>query len=113
MKIATYSINKRFGPFRGWLEQACPDVVCLQEPKCEQHSFPADELQRLGDRSVAKGQRSWICIAILARNAEPVLTRDALPGGGEDRQARYIEAAVRGVLIGSAYMPHGNPQPRR
>ena len=50
-------------------------------------------------------------MAILARDREPVLTRSSLPGNTEDRQARYIEAAVNGVLITSLYLPNGNPQP--
>jgi len=33
------------------------------------------------------------------------------PGDPEDRQARYIEAAVNGVLIASLYLPNGHPQP--
>jgi len=40
-----------------------------------------------------------------------VLTRSSLPGNPQDRQARYIEAAVNGVLITSIYLPNGNPQP--
>lgn len=39
------------------------------------------------------------------------MTRSALPGDAQDRQARYIEAAVNGVLISSLYLPNGNPQP--
>ena len=58
-----------------------------------------------------RGQTSWNGVAILARGAEPVLTRDALPGDPDDEQARYIEAAVNGVLIGCLYAPNGNPQP--
>jgi exodeoxyribonuclease III len=50
-------------------------------------------------------------VAILARYAEPVLTRTLLPGDPEDKQSRYIEAAVNGVLIGCIYLPNGNPQP--
>ena len=50
-------------------------------------------------------------MAILSRNRSPVLTRSSLPGISEDRQARYIEAAVNGVLITSIYLPNGNPQP--
>jgi DNA polymerase-1 len=34
-----------------------------------------------------------------------------LPGDPADAQSRYIEAAVRGVLVGSFYAPNGNPQP--
>ena len=39
------------------------------------------------------------------------MTREALPGDPADAQARYIEAAVAGVLIGCLYAPNGNPQP--
>jgi len=34
-----------------------------------------------------------------------------LPGNPNDSQARYIEAAVNGVLIAFLYLPNGNPQP--
>jgi exodeoxyribonuclease III len=34
----------------------------------------------------------------------------ALPGNPEDQHARYIEAAVQGVLVTSIYLPNGNPQ---
>ena len=114
MKIATYNvnnINKRFAPLAAWLSKARPDVVCLQELKCEQHAFPASELRRLGYASLWKGQRSWNGVAILSRGAEPVLTSDRLPGDDADTQSRYIEAAVKGILVGCIYLPNGNPQP--
>jgi exodeoxyribonuclease-3 len=60
---------------------------------------------------VWRGQRSWNGVAILARGSTPVLTRRALPGDPADDQARYIEAAVDGVLIASLYLPNGNPRP--
>jgi exonuclease III len=41
----------------------------------------------------------------------PVVTRMDLPGDDGDRQCRYLEAAVNGVLIASIYAPNGNPQP--
>jgi exodeoxyribonuclease-3 len=47
----------------------------------------------------------------LVRGAEPVLTVDHLPGNDDDTQSRYIEAAVKGSLIGCIYLPNGNPQP--
>jgi len=60
---------------------------------------------------VWRGQKTWNGVAILARNADPVLTRDRLPGRPGDHEARYIEAAVRGVIVTSIYLPNGNPQP--
>ena len=57
------------------------------------------------------GQRTWNGVAILARDATPIVTRYELPGDPADAQARYIEAAVRGVLVASIYAPNGNPNP--
>jgi exodeoxyribonuclease-3 len=114
VKIATYNINnvnKRFAPLAAWLKKEKPDIVGLQELKCEQAAFPEAAFAKLGYGAVWKGQRSWNGVAILARGAKPILVRDTLPGNGTDVQSRYIEAAVDGLLIGCAYMPNGNPQP--
>ena len=40
-----------------------------------------------------------------------MLIRDELPGDVDDRQSRYIEAAVRGIVVSCLYLPNGNPQP--
>jgi exodeoxyribonuclease-3 len=114
VKIATFNVNnvnKRLDNLLAWLARAEPDVVCLQELKTEQHAFPAAALRALGYGAVWQGERSWNGVAILARGSDPVRTRSILPGNPEDSQARYIEAAVDGVLIASLYLPNGNPQP--
>ena len=114
MKIATFNINginRRLPNLMAWLADAAPDVVCLQELKTSDRQFPASALADAGYGAVWKGETSWNGVAILARDSEPVLTRDMLPGDPTDRQARYIEAAVNGVLIGCLYAPNGNPQP--
>jgi exodeoxyribonuclease-3 len=114
LKIVTFNINninKRLGNLTSWLSKAEPDVVCLQELKAEQTAFPARALRELDYHAVWQGERSWNGVAILARGCDPVLTRSGLPGNPDDRQARYIEAAVNGVLIASLYLPNGNPQP--
>ncbi len=114
LRVATFNvnnINKRLPNLLDWLGAERPDVVCLQELKTADEAFPATALQQAGYGSVWSGQRSWNGVAILARNATPVLTRRRLPGDASDQQARYIEAAVNGVLIASIYLPNGNPQP--
>ena len=113
MKIATFNINnvvKRLENLLAWLDEVQPDIVCLQELKAEDRAFPED-VSRRAYRAVWRGQPTWNGVAILARDAEPVLTRLELPGDPEDTQARYIEAAVRGVVVGCIYLPNGNPQP--
>lgn len=114
MIIATFNINnvnRRLPNLLAWLAERKPDVACLQELKADQQSFPADALANAGYHAVWQGQRTWNGVAILARGAEPILTRTALPGDSSDGQARYIEAAVNGVLVASLYAPNGNPQP--
>ena len=114
MRIATFNINnvvKRLAGLLAWLEETRPDVVCLQELKCTDAAFPAGALEAAGYAAAWAGQRSWNGVAILARGAEPIVTRYALPGDPADEQARYIEAAVRGVLVASIYAPNGNPNP--
>lgn len=114
MKIATFNVNnvvKRLPNLLAWLAEAEPDVVCLQELKTAQPAFPAAALAAAGYRAAWRGQKTWNGVAILARGAEPVVTRAALPGDPDDDQSRYLEAAVDGVLIASLYAPNGNPQP--
>jgi exodeoxyribonuclease-3 len=114
VKIATFNINnvnKRLENLLAWLADGQPDIVCLQELKTEDRAFPEDVLRRAGYGAVWRGQPTWNGVAILARGANPVLTCRELPGDAEDTQARYIEAAVRGVVVGCIYLPNGNPQP--
>ncbi len=115
MKIATFNINninKRLDNLLAWLANAASRMLSAcrnSKPKIAQ--FPARALQELGYHAVWQGERSWNGVAILTRGREPILTRTSLPGDDRDRQARYIEAAVNGVLIASIYLPNGNPQP--
>jgi len=114
MRIATFNINgivKRLANLLDWLDQDQPDVACLQELKATDAAFPQAAIEAAGYGAIWRGQPAWNGVAILARDAEPVLTRDALPGDPADRQSRYLEAAVGGVLVASIYAPNGNPQP--
>lgn len=62
-------------------------------------------------RRARHGQRSHHGVAILARGERPAELRRGLPGDELDRQARYLEAQVKGLVVASVYLPNGNPQP--
>jgi exodeoxyribonuclease-3 len=114
MKIATFNINninRRLPNLLQWLKAAKPDIVCLQELKCTDGEFPANAIRRAGYFAVWRGQKTWNGVAILSRSGEPIVTRTELPGDPKDTEARYIEAAVEGILVGAIYLPNGNPQP--
>lgn len=114
MKVATFNINninRRLPNLLRWLKSAKPDAVALQELKAADAEFPLRAIEKAGYGAVWRGQKTWNGVAILARKAEPVLIRDRLPGDKNDLEARYIEAAVNGVIVTSIYLPNGNPQP--
>ena len=114
MKIATFNINninKRLECLLAWLATAKPDVVCLQELKATDDLFPRVAIESAGYSGIWRGQSAWNGVAIIARDFEPVLTRNALPGDPSDKSSRYIEAAVGGILVASIYAPNGNPHP--
>ncbi|WP_332306002.1 exodeoxyribonuclease III [Rhizobium sp. GR12] len=114
MRLATYNINGingRLDLLLRWLEKEGPDVVCLQELKAPDEKFPRRAIEKAGYGAIWNGQKSWNGVAILARQIEPLETRRSLPGGPNDAQSRYIEAAINGMIVGCLYVPNGNPAP--
>jgi exodeoxyribonuclease-3 len=114
MKIATFNvngINARLPRLLEWLEEEKPDAVCLQELKADDAKFPEKAIRDAGYGVVWHGQKGFNGVAILARDADPVLIRQGLPGDPDDTHSRYVEAEVGDVVIASIYLPNGNPQP--
>lgn len=114
MKIASYNINGINGRLENllrWLNEAQPDILCLQELKCEDKSFPANKLKDAGYHSVWVGQKSWNGVAVLSKKEIKELRRD-LPG--EDKEfthSRYLEVFTYDTVISCIYLPNGNPFP--
>jgi exodeoxyribonuclease III len=114
MRVATWNVNnvvRRLPLLLDWLHRTQPDVVALQELKATAADFPAAALEAAGYASLVVGQRTWNGVALLARGLEIVPVMRALPGDASDTQARYVEAAINGVLFAGLYLPNGNPQP--
>lgn len=114
MKIASYNVNGvngRLPVLLRWLDEAKPDVVCLQELKAPQEKFPHKAIVDAGYEAIWHGQKSWNGVAILSRVGQPLEIRRALPGDPEDTHSRYIEAAINGILVACLYLPNGNPAP--
>jgi exodeoxyribonuclease-3 len=117
-KIATWNVNsikQREAACAAWLKQEAPDVLCLQELKCQTEGFPRGTFEDLGYNCAVLGQKSFNGVALLSKY--PIdETITALPGDGADEQARYIEAAIslpggKAIRVASIYAPNGNPAP--
>lgn len=112
MKIATWNVNsvrQRQGHVERWLARVQPDVLMLQEIKCEAAQYPAAAFEALGYRSLVVGQKAYNGVACLSRIAvEDVHT--SLPGlaGPDIPQARYVEVVAEGITLIGIYLPNGN-----
>jgi exodeoxyribonuclease-3 len=113
MKIVTYNLNgirARLPRLIEYLDEQKPDMVCLQEIKCADDAFPIEDIRAAGYDGVWHGQKGFNGVAILSR--VPVkLRRTGLPGDPDDTHSRYIEVELDGLVVGSIYLPNGNPVP--
>jgi exodeoxyribonuclease-3 len=111
MKIATWNVNSiraRLSNVISWLQMTKPDVLLMQEIKCETNAFPVMEFTAAGYYMHAFGQKSYNGVAVASlHKIEDV--HEGLPGDAADAQARYIEATIKGVRVASIYLPNGNP----
>ena len=114
-KVASWNVNSikiRAETVANWLRDAQPDVVCLQELKCEDKVFPRTIFEDLGYNLSLNGQKTYNGVAILSK--WPISdTLCGLPSFADDEQARYIEGVIglpdRAVRVASIYLPNGNP----
>jgi len=114
VKIVTYNINgikARLPRLLEYLAEQKPDVVCLQELKTSDETFPEADIRAAGYGVVWHGQKSWNGVAVLARDAEPVERQRGLEGEPEDEHSRYLEVEVGEMIVASLYLPNGNPRP--
>jgi exodeoxyribonuclease III len=108
VKIAAWNVNSlkvRLPHLLQWLERQRPDVLCLQEIKCEDEKFPRAELEATGYHLAYCGQKTYNGVAILSR--EPM--QDIMPGiaNYEDPQKRVISATIADTRYVCVYVPNG------
>jgi exodeoxyribonuclease-3 len=115
MLIATWNVNsikQRLDHAVRFLEEAKPDVLCLQELKCPDEAFPGERIEALGYNVAVHGQKAFNGVAILSRHPISDIRR-GLPEADGDDHARYIETVVSApggvVRVASIYLPNGNP----
>jgi exodeoxyribonuclease III len=110
MKIATWnvnSINVRMPQLLGWLKTAEPDVVCLQETKTINDSFPQLELKAAGYDAVFTGEKSYNGVAILSKLPVSEVQLN-FPDDDSDAPKRLIAATVAGIRVVNTYVPNGS-----
>jgi len=108
MKIASWNVNSirvRLPHVLEWLDSAKPDVLGLQELKMPSDTFPEQEIEASGYRSVAYGQKTYNGVALLSRQ-EPTDVSRGLPNYS-DEQRRVIAASYGDIRVINLYVPNG------
>jgi exodeoxyribonuclease-3 len=114
VKLVTYNVNgikARLPRLIEYLTEQQPDVVCLQELKASDETFPHADIEAAGYRALWHGQKGFNGVAVLSRGDAPVERQRGLAGEPEDEHSRYLEVEVAGLIVASIYLPNGNPQP--
>jgi exodeoxyribonuclease III len=109
MKLATWNVNSvkaRKERLIAWLGKHSPDVLCLQETKTEDASFPHEDVREAGYQAVVYGQKTYNGVAILSRT-EASDVRRSFEDGVDDPQCRVLAATLHGVRVVNVYVPNG------
>ena len=98
-----------------WINQSNPDILCLQETKVMDESFPVEPFEKLGYLVEIYGQKSYNGVAIISKiKLENV--KKGFYGCTESNQniefflnqKRLISASVKGIRIINVYVPNGS-----
>ena len=99
------SIRARLPRVLDFCQRRQPDILCLQELKCQDDSFPADKFAEIGYRSVTYGQKQYNGVAIISKE-QPVASRKVIVVE-DDLSARWLEVTIDDLNIVSIYAPNG------
>lgn len=116
LSIATWNINSvrlRIGLVTDFLTSFAPDVLCLQETKCPDDSFPLADLRKAGYAHVAlNGQKGYHGVAIASKRPIAIVEKRDFCGAGDSRHlAVRIEAGGARILLHDFYVPAGGDLP--
>jgi exodeoxyribonuclease-3 len=100
------SIKVRLPRVLDYLKSAAPDILCLQELKCETDKVPVEAFKDAGYQTFAHGQKTYNGVAILSKEEiEEVSTGFGV--SELDEQARLVHGRTFGLDIISGYIPNG------
>ncbi len=110
MRLATWNVNSlkvRLERVEEWLNDCQPDVVCMQETKLADTTFPSMALSALGYEAAHHGQGQWNGVAVLSRVGLDDVVMGFADDDEPDPEARLITATCGGMRVMSAYVPNG------
>ncbi|PZO70686.1 MAG: exodeoxyribonuclease III [Pelagerythrobacter marensis] len=118
VSVASWNINSvrlRMPLVERLLDEETPDVLCLQEIKCEEHLFPYEAFARAGyQHMIVHGQKGYHGVATVSRLPLREVSRHDWQDNGEARHVGVeVGGAGRGMIVENVYIPAGGDIPDR
>ena len=116
--ITTWNINSvrlRMPIVEQFIVRHQPDILCLQEIKCQEHEFPLQPLKELGyQHIIIHGPNGYQGVAIASRVPLTEDHRQNYCGVGDARHISAIfERGSRRIRLHNFYVPAGGDEPDR
>ena len=117
MLIATWNVNSirtRLSQIIDWINQVNPDILCLQETKVIDNSFPVEPFEKLGYSVEVYGQKSYNGVAIISKIKAENVKKGFCEGNSDEHielfqdQKRLISADFQGIKVINVYVPNGS-----
>lgn len=118
VSIATWNINSvrlRLPIVERFLKEEAPDVLCLQEIKCQEHQFPYEALAAIGyEHCAVHGQKGYHGVATISRIPLREYSRHDWQANGEARHVGVeLQGPGKGMRLDNVYVPAGGDIPDR
>ena len=117
VSIATWNINSvrlRMPIVERFLKEQSPDVLCLQEIKCQEHQFPYEAFRALGyEHFAVHGQKGYHGVATVAKTPLKEFSRHDWQDNGEARHVGVELTGHQGMIVENVYVPAGGDEPDR
>jgi len=116
--IATWNVNSirsRLSQVIDWINQVNPDILCLQETKVIDDSFPIQPFEKLGYSVEIYGQKSYNGVAIISKTKGENIKKGFYGCKNSHQnfepfqdQKRLLSADINGIKVINVYVPNGS-----
>ncbi len=119
VKIASWNINSvrlRMPLVERFLREEAPDILCLQEIKCQEHQFPYEAFRTAGyEHFAVHGQKGYHGVATVGRIPFRDFSKHDWQDNGEARHVgvELTGPGMQGTVVENVYIPAGGDTPDR
>ncbi len=109
MKFVSFNVNSirlRLHQLEAIIAKHDPEIIGLQETKCQDHDFPLEAIEAMGYHAEFFGQKTHYGVAMLSK-AQPDTVTKGFDSDDDDAQKRLIGGQYGDIHVLNGYFPQG------